>query len=67
MNVESNRAATQYRRFLDPQTLARLKGLDLVARFAVEGFMAGLHRSPFHGFSAEFSDHRQYISGDPIR
>ncbi|HQK22833.1 MAG TPA: DUF58 domain-containing protein [Candidatus Latescibacteria bacterium] len=67
MNVESNRVAAQYRRFLDPQTLARLKGLDLVARFAVEGFMAGLHRSPFHGFSAEFSDHRQYISGDPIR
>lgn len=67
MNVESNRAADQYRRFLDPQILARLKGLDLVARLAVEGFMAGLHRSPFHGFSAEFSDHRQYIAGDPIR
>jgi len=56
-----------YRRFLDPQVLARVKRLDLVAKYAVEGFMAGLHQSPFHGFSAEFSDHRQYIPGDPLK
>lgn len=56
-----------YRRFLDPEVLARVKRLDLVARYAVEGFIAGMHRSPFHGFSAEFSDRRQYIPGDPLR
>ncbi len=56
-----------YRRFLDPQLLAKLSRLDLVARMVVEGFIAGLHKSPFHGFSAEFSDHRPYMPGDPIR
>jgi len=60
-------AERTYRRFLDPEVLARLKRLDLVAKYAVEGFIAGMHRSPFHGFSAEFSDHRQYIPGDPLR
>jgi hypothetical protein len=67
MNVWQATDDSTYRRFLEPQTLARLKGLDLVAKYAVEGFMAGLHRSPFHGFSAEFSEHRQYIAGDPIK
>ena len=56
-----------YRRFLDPQVLARLGRLDLMARHAVEGFMAGLHKSPFHGFSSEFSEHRQYMPGDPMK
>lgn len=67
MSASQAPGPADYRRFLDPQALARLKGLDLIAKHAVEGYMAGLHRSPFHGFSAEFSDHRQYISGDPIR
>lgn len=61
------RAERTYRRFLDPEVLARIRRLDLVAKYAVEGFMAGMHRSPFHGFSAEFSEHRQYIPGDPLR
>jgi len=60
-------AERAYRRFLDPRVLARVRRLDLVAKFAVEGFMAGLHRSPYHGFSAEFSEHRQYMPGDPLR
>ena len=66
MNSQTSTGGTvDARRFLDPQVLARLQRLDLIAKHAVEGFMAGLHKSPFHGFSAEFSDHRQYIPGDP--
>ena len=61
------RAARDHRRFLDPGVLARIDRLDLVARYVVEGYIAGLHRSPFHGFSAEFSEHRQYIPGDPLK
>lgn len=54
-------------RYLDPRTLASLQGLDLQARAAVEGYVAGLHRSPFHGFSVEFAQHREYVAGDDIR
>ena len=52
--------------FLDPQTLARLGSLDLKARAIVEGFLAGLHRSPFKGFSVEFAEYRQYLPGDDL-
>jgi uncharacterized protein (DUF58 family) len=52
---------------LTPQALARLSNLQLLARQVVEGFIAGLHHSPYHGFSAEFSEHRAYLPGDPIR
>lgn len=55
------------RNYLDPRFLSRLGHLDLVARFAVEGFFAGLHPSPFHGFSVEYSDHRQYYPGDELK
>lgn len=55
------------RRFLDPEVVARLRGLDLKARMVVEGFLAGLHRSPFKGFSVEFSEHRPYMPGDEPR
>jgi len=54
-------------RYLDPQTLVRLGNLNLVARTVVEGFITGLHRSPHHGFSVEFSEHRQYVPGDDLR
>lgn len=54
-------------RFIDPKTLAGLKSLSLVAKAVVEGFIAGLHRSPFHGFSLEFSEYREYSPGDDIR
>ena len=51
-------------RFLDPRTLAKLHGLRLRARHIVEGYMAGLHRSPLRGFSVEFAEHREYAPGD---
>jgi uncharacterized protein (DUF58 family) len=52
---------------LDPAALARFGRLELVARLAVEGVMAGLHQSPFKGFSVEFAEHRQYGPGDEVR
>lgn len=52
---------------VDPVTLMKLKNLELRARAVVEGFMAGLHRSPWHGFSVEFSDYRPYSPGDDVR
>lgn len=53
--------------FADPQTLMRIKNLQLRARAVVEGFYAGIHRSPYHGFSVEFSEYRQYAPGDDLR
>jgi uncharacterized protein (DUF58 family) len=52
---------------LDPAVVARLSHLDVRARVVVEGFIAGLHRSPFHGFSVEFAEHRPYMPGDPLK
>jgi uncharacterized protein (DUF58 family) len=54
------------RQFLDPAVLARLGTLELKARTVVEGFLSGLHRSPFKGFSVEFAEYRQYIHGDDL-
>lgn len=54
-------------RFLDPELLARINSLELLARAVVEGFMSGLHRSPFTGFSTEFTEYRQYNQGDDLR
>ncbi|MEJ5286969.1 MAG: hypothetical protein CH6_3957 [Candidatus Kapaibacterium sp.] len=56
-----------YRRFLQPSVVAQLKSIELKARLVVEGFMTGLHRSPYHGFSVEFAEHRQYNPGDEIK
>jgi len=53
--------------FLTPESVSRLSRLELIARFVVEGFITGLHKSPYHGFSAEFSEHRQYMEGDSLR
>ena len=53
--------------FIDPVALMRIKSLQVRARVVVEGFYKGLHRSPFHGFSAEFSEYRQYTPGDDPR
>lgn len=55
------------RRFLDPKTIARISRLDLRARHVVEGFLAGLHKSPFFGYSVEFAQHREYTTGDDVR
>ena len=54
-------------RFLDPEVLARIGSLELLARAVVEGFISGLHRSPFTGFSTEFAEYRQYNPGDDLR
>jgi uncharacterized protein (DUF58 family) len=51
----------------DPKMLATLEGLDFKARYLMEGFLSGLHESPFHGFSVEFSDYRNYQPGDDLR
>src|SRR5438445_4776077 len=51
----------------DPKMLAALEGLDFKARYVMEGFLSGLHDSPFHGFSGEFSDYRKYQPGDDLR
>lgn len=57
---------TNFRNFLDPKIISKIARLDLRARYIVEGFLVGLHQSPYHGFSVEFSEHRQYIPGDEI-
>src|SRR4051794_12312411 len=56
-----------YRKYLDPRTLARISALDLRARLIVEGLMTGMHRSPYQGISVEFAQHRPYVQGDDIR
>ncbi|MGE0760317.1 MAG: DUF58 domain-containing protein [Pirellulaceae bacterium] len=54
-------------RWLDASALMRIKNLQMRAKVIVEGFLTGLHRSPFHGFSVEFSEYRQYTPGDDLR
>jgi len=54
-------------RFLDPAVLARIDNLELLARTVVDGFLSGLHRSPYLGFSLDFAEHRPYMPGDDIR
>ncbi len=54
-------------RFIDPAILSRISGMELRARTVVEGFLSGLHRSPFRGFSIEFAEYRQYTPGDDTR
>ena len=53
-------------KYLKPEVIRQVSRLDLRAKFIVEGFIAGLHASPFHGFSVEFSEHRKYTAGDNI-
>jgi len=56
-----------YMRLLDPDALAKIHRLELLARGVVEGFVSGRHKSPYKGFSVEFAEHRQYVPGDDIR
>src|SRR5713101_290744 len=53
--------------YLKPEVIRTVGRLDLRARFIVEGFLSGLHASPFHGFSVEFSEHRRYAQGDDLK
>jgi len=54
-------------KYLDPQIVARVRSLELRARSVVEGYLAGMHRSPYHGFAVEFAQHREYVPGDDIK
>lgn len=58
---------TKLTEFLKPEVVSRLANMDLRARLIVEGFIAGLHRSPYHGFSVEFAEYRQYNAGESSR
>lgn len=53
--------------YLRPDIIQQVRRFDLKAKFLVEGFLSGLHRSPFKGFSVEFSEHRKYVRGDDVR
>src|ERR1700752_3094163 len=54
-------------KYLEPLTLARVRSLELQARLVVEGYLSGMHKSPYHGFSVEFAQHREYVPGDDIK
>lgn len=56
-----------FQKYLDPKTLNKIARLELKARLIVEGYVSGLHKSPYHGFSIEFAQHREYVPGDDIR
>jgi len=60
-------AGTGPSEYLRPETVSRLANMELRARLIVEGFIAGLHRSPYHGFSVEFAEYRQYNDGESTR
>jgi len=63
----SQTTRSELEKYLDPKVLAKVARLDLQARLVVEGFISGLHRSPFHGFSVEFASHREYVPGDDLK
>ncbi len=60
-------ANDDYRKYLSPAYVSKLNSLELRARLVVEGFMVGLHKSPYHGFSVEFTEHRPYMQGDNLK
>src|SRR6187431_2875589 len=59
--------SSSLRELVDPQFFANLESLELIARTVVEGFLHGLHKSPYVGFSVEFASHREYLFGDDLR
>jgi uncharacterized protein (DUF58 family) len=59
--------ASASHRFIDPHVLSRIRDLELVAKTVVEGFLNGLHHSPYHGFSLDFVEYREYAPGDDLR
>src|SRR5438105_4748199 len=54
-------------KYLEPLTLAKVRSLELQARLIVEGYLSGMHKSPYHGFSVEFAQHREYVPGDDTK
>lgn len=67
MAKKPNKLEDDPRRYLDPLTLAKVRSLELKARLVVEGYISGMHKSPYHGFSVEFAQHREYVPGDDIK
>lgn len=67
MRIAHQRAPVPGAAFVDPQVLARIDNLELLARVVVDGFINGLHRSPYLGLSLDFAEHRAYMPGDDIR
>lgn len=65
--MNSSTSPTNGEALVSPELIHRLEPLPLRARLVVEGFLTGLHRSPYHGFSVEFAEHRMYQPGDPLR
>jgi uncharacterized protein (DUF58 family) len=63
----ASRAPSGRASYFDPAALMRIKNLELRARFVVQGFLSGIHRSPYHGFSVEFTEYREYTPGDDLR
>jgi uncharacterized protein (DUF58 family) len=59
--------AEAYQKYLDPEVLNNIRHLEVTARNVVEGFISGMHRSPYRGFSVEFAQHREYVQGDDLR
>src|SRR5262245_25119104 len=66
-NGQTAQAYSAIPRFLAPEVLAKISSLELLSRTVVEGFISGLHRSPYTGFSTEFAEYRQYMPGDDLR
>ena len=56
-----------YKKYLKPEVLAKITRLEMRARMVVEGFISGMHKSPYQGFSVEFAAHREYVPGDDRR
>ena len=65
--MNSSTATLSSASLIDPKTLMSIRNLELRARMVVEGFWAGMHRSPYHGFSVEFTEYRPYTPGDDPR
>lgn len=65
--IEMTALVIDKRKYLNPETVSRLDNMALRARLVVEGFIIGLHKSPYHGFSVEFAEHRPYIPGDDVK
>lgn len=65
--MQSQLLKTAARQLVDPEFFSSLEDLNLIARTVVEGFLHGLHRSPYVGFSLEFASHREYLKGDDLR
>jgi len=54
-------------KYLDPEVVRMISNMELKARLVVEGFISGLHKSPYQGFSVEFAEHREYVPGDELK